>query len=89
MNINGKWYTEPQLEAYVMELESRIANLEAKYHNESDELAEAKRLLQCAANDIQNLDKEGRCFVCKYDLRNVKKGLIGTVSYTHLTLPTN
>lgn len=52
MNINGKWYTEPQLEAYVKELESRISELEDKHFSEcgqiahyDEELRKAKELL--------------------------------------------
>ena len=29
MYIDGKWYTEPELEAYVNELKERISTLEA------------------------------------------------------------
>lgn len=39
MNINGKWYTEPQLEAYVMELEAKIKELEAKHELECMQIA--------------------------------------------------
>lgn len=34
MNINGKWYTEPQTIAYVNEMEAKISELEAKHWNE-------------------------------------------------------
>ena len=53
MNINGKWYTEPQIEAYVTELEAKVAELEGKHWNEcgqiahySDELRKANELLR-------------------------------------------
>ena len=39
MNINGKWYTEPQIEAYVTELENKVAELEAKHWNECRQIA--------------------------------------------------
>ena len=51
MNINGKWYSETELAAYVKELESRISELEDKHHNEcaqiahyDDELKELKEI---------------------------------------------
>lgn len=53
MNINGKWYSEPELAAYIKNLEVRISVLEDKHHNEcgqiahySDELRRAKELLR-------------------------------------------
>lgn len=39
MNINGKWYTESEIQAYVNELESKVADLEAKHHNECGQIA--------------------------------------------------
>lgn len=39
MNINGKWYSEPELAAYVKELEARIAELDDKHHNECGQIA--------------------------------------------------
>ena len=53
MNINGKWYSEPELAAYIKDLEVRISVLEDKHHNEcgqiahyDDELRQAKGLLR-------------------------------------------
>ena len=78
MNINGKWYTEPQIEAYVTELENKVAELEAKHCNEcrqiahySDELRKAKELLKTACEDIKYLinyaERNGEaCDRCKY-----------------------
>lgn len=57
MYINGKWYTEPQIEAYVTELENKVAELEDKHWNEcrqiahyDDELRRAKELLKDAVD---------------------------------------
>lgn len=61
MNINGKWYTETELAAYVKELEAKVAELEDKHHNEcgqiahySDENAKMKELLRNAMEDIKD-----------------------------------
>ena len=40
MNINGKWYTEPELEAYVVTLEHKAATLEEKHLNECRQISE-------------------------------------------------
>lgn len=81
MNINGKWYTETELQAYVKELESRISELEDKHFSEcgqvahySDENAKMKELLKAAVEDIhellcdkKNLDgNEQSCNICSY-----------------------
>ena len=78
MNINGKWYTEPQIEAYVTELENKVAELEEKHWNEcrqiaryDDELRKAKELLKAAVEDIRYLinyakQNEKACDRCKY-----------------------
>ena len=86
MNINGKWYTEPQIEAYVRELESKVAELEDKHWSEcgqiahySDELAKAKELLKEAVKLIRYMKFEGRHY-CKpcvhWDLEDRCNGLI-------------
>ena len=36
MNINGKWMSEPEVQAYVSRLETRISELEDKHWNEHD-----------------------------------------------------
>ena len=71
MNINGKWYTEPQIEAYVTELENKVAELEAKHCNEcrqiahyDDELSKAKELLKAA---VEDMNKEADCGICLHD----------------------
>ena len=71
MNINGKWYTEPQIEAYVTELEAKVAELEGKHWNEcgqiahySDELRRANVLLRLALNDM---DDEKDCGICEHN----------------------
>lgn len=81
MNINGKWYTEPQIEAYVRELESKVAELEDKHWNEcgqiahySDELRKAKELLKAAVEDFAKLDigntKNKNCMMPEMDCAN-------------------
>jgi len=75
MNINGEWYSEPELAAYVKELESRISELEDKHFIEcgqvahyDDELRQAKRLLSLAVPMIAHMKFMGKhyCGVCKY-----------------------
>ena len=68
MNINGKWYTETEVQAYVKELESRISELEDKHHNEcgqiahySDENAKMKELLKAAVKDFSYIGSTGAC----------------------------
>lgn len=39
MNINGKWYSEPELQAYVNKLLARIDELESKHYNECAQIA--------------------------------------------------
>ncbi len=79
MNINGKWYTETELQAYVKELESRISELEDKHHNEcvqiahyDNELKEAKRLLKAAVEGFEYIKPytsrcDGRCNNCPFE----------------------
>lgn len=80
MNINGKWYTEPQIEAYVTELENKVVELEAKHWNEcgqiahySDELSKAKELLKAAVEDFEtiesNLEYDEHCVIKTHSIR--------------------
>lgn len=81
MNINGKWYTEPQIEAYVTELENKVAELEEKHWNEcrqiahyDDELSKAKELLAKVPKVLSNLcfavSESGGCEFCPYGKTN-------------------
>ena len=75
MNINGKWYSETELAAYVKELEARISELEDKHFSEcgqvahySDENAKMKELLRKAVEDFRWLeshteDGKGHCCI--------------------------
>lgn len=82
MNINGKWYTESEIQAYAKELESKLAELEAKHHNEcgqiahyDDELTKAKELLKSAVEDLHEAND---CMTCdKYGNRNECFGCCG------------
>lgn len=73
MNINGKWYSEPELQAYVNKLLARIDELESKHYVEcsqiaryDDELKEAKQLLKLAVKDMKYClyYYHSRCDVC-------------------------
>lgn len=75
MNINGKWYSEPELQAYVNKLLARIDELESKHYNEcgqiahySDELRRAKELLKSATDIIKDVDcnEDYLCDECEY-----------------------
>lgn len=53
MNINGKWYSEPELAAYIKELENRLHDRDLEADNGArqiahyeDELRQAKELLR-------------------------------------------
>ena len=82
MNINGKWYTEPQIEAYVTELENKVAELEAKHWNEcrqiaryDDELRKAKELLKAAVEDLSCGGENNKCTKsCKTCIHSSIKG---------------
>lgn len=71
MYIDNKWYTEPELNSYIKELNAKISELEDKHWNEcrqithyENELKEAKRLLKSAI-DEWNYDCEyGECKNC-------------------------
>ena len=39
MKINGKWYTEPQLEAYVMELQGELKEAQEQADNGKRQIA--------------------------------------------------
>ena len=79
MNINGKWYSEPELAAYIKDLEVRISVLEDKHHNEcgqiahyDDELKAAKRLLKSAVEGFEYIKPytsrcDGRCNNCPFE----------------------
>lgn len=67
MYVNGRWYTESELNAYVKKLESTISELEDKHWNEcrqiahyEEELTEAKRLLKAAMEDMKILYEVGK-----------------------------
>lgn len=74
MYVNGRWYEECELNAYIKKLESTISELEDKHWNEHEELTEAKRLLKIA---VESFDKlldtvvgfEQRCIVCDYAMK--------------------
>ena len=75
MNINGKWYTETELEAYVVTLENRLAQTEDKHLGEcrqiseyDHELRQAKRLLKAATGIIKDVDcnEDYLCDECEY-----------------------
>ena len=40
MNVNGKWYTETELEAYIVTLEHRLAQTEDKHLGECRQISE-------------------------------------------------
>lgn len=77
MNINGRFMSEPEAQAYINSLLARIAELEERHYNEcaqiahyDDELRRAKELLKAAVEDIQQLniltvDGEGGCLIEK------------------------
>ena len=56
MNVNGKWYTETELQAYVKELESRISELEDKHHNECGQIAHYDDELKAAEEAARKTD---------------------------------
>lgn len=84
MIINGRFMSEPETQAYINSLIARIAELEAKHHNEcaqiahySDELAKAKELLRAAVEDLScGCDGENnKCIKnCKTCTHNSIKG---------------
>ncbi|MBQ9898538.1 MAG: hypothetical protein IJM44_03675 [Ruminococcus sp.] len=78
MNINGKWYTETELAAYIKELEEKLHDRDLEADNGArqiahydDELRRAKELLKAAVEDIKYLinhaERNGKaCDRCKY-----------------------
>jgi len=63
MNINGKWYSETELQAYVNKLLARIDELESKHYNECaqiahyDIIAELEQRLEEYENMIERITK--------------------------------
>ena len=62
MNINGRFMSEPEAQAYINSLLARIAELESKHELEcmqiahySDELAKAKELTRAISEDMREL----------------------------------
>lgn len=78
MNINGKWYTETELAAYIAELEEKLRDRDLEADNGArqiayydDELRQAKELLKAAVEDIKYLINHAKrngkaCDRCKY-----------------------
>lgn len=76
MNINGRWYSETELQAYIVTLEHKLATLEEKHLTEcrqiseyDHELRQAKRLLKAAVEDFSKIydhifDCDGMCDIC-------------------------
>lgn len=72
MNINGKWYSEPELAAYVKELEEKLHDRDLEADNGArqiahyeDELRQAKKLLKAAVEDIRHcMHYYDPCEVC-------------------------
>lgn len=62
MNINGKWYSEPELQAYVNKLLARIDELESKHYNECGQIAhyedENRELKQKVEQLIEKYESE-------------------------------
>ena len=50
MNINGRWYTETELEAYVVTLENRLAQTEDKHLGECRQISEYDRETKALRN---------------------------------------
>ena len=64
MNINGKWYSEPELAAYIAELEEKLRDRDLEADNGvrqiahyDDELRRAKELLKAAVEDFKVIGK--------------------------------
>ena len=62
MNINGRFMSEPETQAYINSLLTRIAELEQRHYNEcaqiahyDDELAKAKELTRAISEDMREL----------------------------------
>ena len=53
MNINGKWYTETELAAYVAELEKKVQELEEKHWSECRQISEYDNDLKMLAKGIE------------------------------------
>lgn len=51
MYIEGRWYTEPELAAYIKELKARNAELEAKHWDECRQIAHYEDELRRATDE--------------------------------------
>lgn len=57
MNIKGKWYTESELEAYVIELEKKVSELEEKHWSECMQIAHYdNELKSTTADKVENVN---------------------------------
>ena len=69
--INGRGMNAPELKAYISELEAENAELREKQESAERQIAEYKRLLKAACEDIKYLinhaERNGKaCDRCKY-----------------------
>jgi hypothetical protein len=66
--VNGRGMNAPELKAYISELEAENAELRAKVESADRQIAEYKRLLKAAVEDIvwlneHTVDGEGQCLI--------------------------
>ena len=70
MNVNGKWLTETEAEAYIVTLEHKVATLEEKHLNEcrqiSEYQAENKRMKELLAEALEDIGNSEDCHSCAY-----------------------
>ena len=77
MQINGRWYSETELEAYVITLEHKVATLEDKHWSECRQISEyqaeneaLKKLTEKYADVCEGLcftvSESGGCEFCPY-----------------------
>jgi hypothetical protein len=59
--INGRGMNAPELKAYISELEAENEKLRAKVESDNLQIAEYKRLLKAAVDDLNNI---GSCKTC-------------------------
>ena len=71
MNISGRWYSETELQAYIVTLEHRLATVEDKHLSECRQISEyeqenrrLKELLAEAMKDVIGLEN---CSACAYN----------------------